>query len=156
MGLTVGSIGRAGCRHDRIGTAGPGKPRGFGEASEFNGHLPGTFNLKYRFGQIGILNKGLVSRIVKNQGLVLCGKIHPGLKLRFSDGGPGRVVGKTQVNQINVFFRQIRDKAVFPVAFQIGDAFVTPVTKRSGAAGHHIGVQIDRINRIGNGDMAIG
>ena len=61
--------------------------------------------------------------------LFFFGKIHPILKLGPGDGGAGRIVGKTQVNQIDIFSRQIRDKAVFTGAFQIDDAVIATVIK---------------------------
>ena len=50
MGLAVCRVGRAGCRHHGIGTAGSGETGGFGKASEFNGHFAGAVNFKNRFG----------------------------------------------------------------------------------------------------------
>ena len=52
--------------------------------------------------------------------------------------------------------RQIGDETVLPGTFQVNDAVIAAVIKRSGAAGHHVGIQINRIYRIGNRNVNVG
>ena len=69
---------------------------------------------------------------------------------------PRRIVGKAQVDQVHRLGGQVGNEAIFRGAVQIDNALVAAVPERSTAAGHHIGVQVDRIDRVGDGNANIG
>ncbi len=72
------------------------------------------------------------------------------------DGRPGGVVGEAQVDQVDLGLGQVRDEPVVAGAVQVDDALVAPVDHGAGAAGHHVGVQVDRVDRVGDGDGDVG
>jgi hypothetical protein len=73
------------------------------------------------------------------------------------DGGAGGIIGKAQVDQVRGDLRAtFGDESVFGVAVQVDNAIVASIPIRSRAAGHDIGVQVDRVDRVGNGNAGIG
>ena len=156
MGFTRWGVRHQRSRHHGIGAARAGETGGFGKTSKFNGHLPSALDFENGVGQGLIPDKGFVSGIVQYNGPVGRGVIHPSLELIAGDGRTGGVVGKTQVDQIHRFRGQIGDKSILGVAVEIDNARVTPIAALPGSAGHHIGVQVNRIDRIGNGDAGVG
>src|SRR4029453_10958543 len=68
----------------------------------------------------------------------------------------GGVIRKTKINQIDMFCRRLRNKSVLKGARQIKKTFVAAVwLRRSAMARHHIGIDIDRIDRIRDCDFVL-
>src|SRR5690606_29768863 len=98
-------------------------------------------------------DEGLVGGVVEDDGTVLAGVSHPSGELLTGGGGPGRVVRIAEVDQIHLLFGNGRDEIVFRCARQVDETAVGPaVVGFAGVAGHHIGVHVDRIDGIGDGD----
>ena len=77
--------------------------------------------------------------------------LDPARKLRARRHGPGWIVGKTKVNQIDMFLRRIRNEIVVGSARQIENAFIPTFARRATCvSSHHVRVDIDGIDRIGN------
>jgi hypothetical protein len=68
----------------------------------------------------------------------------------------GRIVREAKINDIRVFARRFRHKIILHRAGQIKNAFVAAVgANRAGVARHHIGIDVNRINRVGDGDFVL-
>ena len=80
----------------------------------------------------------------------------PARELRARRHRAGRIVRKTKINQIDMFLRWLGNEIVFRCARQIDDPFVAAVFPgRPRVAGHHVGVDVNRINRIGERDFVL-
>ena len=101
-------------------------------------------------------NVSFVSGVEQNERIMLTRVINPAGKLLARRDRAGRVVGKTKINEIDMFLWRLGNEIVFGRAWQINDAFVTAVfSRRARVTGHHVGVDIDRINRIGDRDFVL-
>ena len=103
-------------------------------------------------GQSGILDEGLIGRIKENQRAVAAGIVDPGLELFTAGDRTRRVVREAEINQIHRFTRDLSCEAVLGTDGQIGEPGIsTEVARFTGSAGHHVAVDIHRINRVGHG-----
>src|ERR1051325_6288110 len=84
------------------------------------------------------------------------GVLDPTGKLLAARYGTGRIIGKTKINKIDVLLRWLGGKVVFSSAGHVNDPFVTAVLpRRTGVPGHDIGIDIYRVNRIGDCDFVL-
>ena len=82
--------------------------------------------------------------------------IDPTRKLFARCNRSGGIVRKTKVNQIDMFCRRFRNKSVLSGARQIKKTFVAAVPlRRAAVARHHIGIDIDRIDRVRDCDFVL-
>src|ERR1700676_2280749 len=87
---------------------------------------------------------------------MLPGVSDPGGQLIARRHCSGRIIWETKVDQIDMCVGRLGHKAGGGRAGQINDSLVTAVGfDRTGMAGHHIGVYVDWINRIGNRDPVL-
>ena len=87
---------------------------------------------------------------------MLAGVLDPTHQLLARCHRTGRIVGETKVNKIDMFLWRLGNKTVFRGAGQINDAFVAAVLLRgAGVTGHHVCIDVDRINWIGNGNFVL-
>ena len=101
-------------------------------------------------------NVGLVGCVEQDQCVVLPRVIDPARKLFARRHRAGGIVWKTKINKIDMFLRRFGDKFVFRVARQINDSFVASVfARRAGVTGHHVRVDVNRVNRIGDRDFVL-
>ena len=149
-------VGHAILGNDRIGAAGSGETGVLGKAPELDGHFPRAFYLEDGAWQIFVPDKGLVSGVVQDQGLVFLGVCNPFLQLRPRDGSAGGVVGETEIDEIHRLGGQVGNEVVFFCGVEINDPGVTTILETTCSSGHDIGVEIDGIDRVGNGDADIG
>ena len=99
-----------------------------------------------------IANIGLIGRVEQNDRSVGQRVLHPSLKLGPRGRGPGGVVRRAQVNDVYVLLGRLRNEAVLGGARQVGDPRIGAGGIRlAGVAHHDIGVHIDRVHRIGDG-----
>src|SRR6266581_9790059 len=81
---------------------------------------------------------------------------HPIFELRAQRDGSSGIVWKTEIDNVDVPRRRLGDELIFGEAWQIGDSFVTArAVNRSRVSGHHVGVYVDRIDRIGGRDLVV-
>ena len=67
-----------------------------------------------------------------------------------------RIVGETEIHHINLPLRRLGHEIVFHGARQICDSFIAAIIPRTpGMAGHDIGIDINRVNRIGDRDFVL-
>ena len=82
--------------------------------------------------------------------------VDPMRELRARRYCPGWIVRKAQINQIDMFFGRLGHEIVFRCAGQIQNSFVIAVSPcRTAVASHHICVDVNRIDRIGDGDLVL-
>ncbi len=71
------------------------------------------------------------------------------------DDGTGGIVWKAEVYHIRHDGRQGWYETVFPQTVHIDNAIISSVFEMSRSAGHHICIQIRRVDRIRNGDIEV-
>src|SRR4029077_2481192 len=98
----------------------------------------------------------LVFLVEQDLSLVLARIIDPPRELFARRDRTSRIIWKTKINEIDMFLWRFGNEIVFGCARQVNDPFIASVlTRDAGATGHHIRVDIDRINRIGNRDLVL-
>ena len=139
--------------HDE-GATGPGKPTILGEGPEFDRALARSLDLVNRARQPGVLDVGLVSRVIKNDGIVRARIVDPLLQLLPGRHRPGRVIRIAQVDEIHLFLRKGRGKIILSRAGQVDQPCkLSPFVALSSVACHHIGIHVNRVDRIGNRNL---
>ncbi len=99
-------------------------------------------------------DEGLVGCVKKDNRALGIGIVHPGLQLCLGGHHAGGVVGVAEIDDINFFLGDGRGKVVCLGAGQIDKTFVVAfVVCFAGSADHDIGVVVDRIYRIADGDL---
>src|SRR5947208_13291778 len=80
----------------------------------------------------------------------------PAPELRARGPRAGGIVRETKTNQIDMYLWWIGHKIIFCGAGQIEDPFVAAVFPAvASVAGHHVCIDIDRINRIGDRHLVL-
>ncbi len=80
----------------------------------------------------------------------------PAFQLRAGRDRAGRVVWETEVDHVGVFVRRLGHEVVFRAAGEVDDAFVAAaLVRQTGVAGHHVGIDVDRIDRIRDRDPVL-
>ena len=97
------------------------------------------------------LNESLVSCIKENERVVSQGVIHPLLKLFFGERSPRRIVGITEIDDINPLVGDGGDELVFCRARHVSHVTPLPIGfEHPSPSTHHVAVDIYRIDRIGH------
>ena len=104
-------------------------------------------------GDFRVLDEGLVGGIEEDDRVVFLGIIDPFGELGAGCDGTGRVVGEAEINEIGFLIRHAGDEFVFRIARQVEQSGVgTVFIGVSGVACHDVGIDIDWVDRIGDGD----
>ena len=128
----------------------------FGEGAELDGAVPGPLHFKNGVGQLRILDKGFVSRIKENQGFMAAGIVNPTLQICTGSHRPGGIVGEAQIDDIRRRCRQGGAKVVVRGEGQVLQAAVAPlIICGARMAGHHVGVHVDGVDRIGHRNAVV-
>ena len=100
----------------------------------------------------------LVGGVVEDDGALLAGVGHPLRQRLLGDDGARRVVRVAQVDEIDRPIRQRRAEAVLGGTRQVDEAVVAAgaLVQGAGAPGHHVAVDVDRIDRVGEGHHTVG
>lgn len=142
--------------HDGVGAARAGEPAVFREAAELDGALARAGDFVNGMGNGRVRDVGLVGGIEEDDGLVREGVGHPRLELRARGDGTRGVVRRAKINDVRVLFRRLGDEAVGRRAGQIDQAGVGAVRVGvAGVAGHDVGIDIDRIDGVADGDFVL-
>ena len=155
MGASGGVIGYKRLGHDGVGAAGAGKTRGLGETADLNRHLPRALNFVDGMRQVGIADERLVRGVEEDDRPMAPGVLDPGGQLRAGGRGAGGIVGETEVDEVGRLGRRRRHVGIGRRRVEIKDPLVTAVALVTGSSRHDIGVEVDRIHRIGNGDAGV-
>ena len=103
-----------------------------------------------------VLNVAVVGAVEQNQCPVFVRIVHELLQGFAAEHCSGRVVRAAKVNQLHRFLGQIRLEIVFGSRSKVGYLRKMSVTlQHASTASHHVGVQIDRVNRVQNCDLYI-
>lgn len=104
----------------------------------------------------GIGDERLVGCVEEDHGVVGQGVIDPLLQLFPGGDRAGRVVGETEIDDVRLFGRQGRDEVVCLGAGEIDDPLVVALLVRiAGAADHDVGVVVDRVDRVTDGNPVV-
>src|SRR5206468_4051737 len=97
-----------------------------------------------------------VSGIVKNDSAIGAGIFNPATKgLSVGDSTRG-IVGKAQIDQIDVAIGKLGNEIIGGVAAEINQALIlAALVGLPGMPGHHVSVNIDRINRVHDRDGVV-
>ena len=143
-------------RYDHQAAADAGEAGGLGERAELDGALLGPFDLVDGVRNIGVGDERLVGGVEEDHRVVGVGVIDPLLQLCLAGHGAGRVVGETEIDDVHFLGRQGRDEIVGLVARHVDDVLVVPlVVGIAGAADHDVGVVVDRIDRVADGNHVV-
>ena len=128
-------------RNNGIAAAGTGKSCRLGEGAEFDGDLFCTLYLIDGAGQRRICDKALICGIKENNRIPFFGVVYPCFQSCMIVYCTGRVIGGADIDDIcvGVLIRQ-RQKSIGSIG----------ISKHNLASGHDIGVDINRIYRVGN------
>ena len=141
-------------RDDRVAAARAREARGLGEGAELDGNVLGTRDLIDGARHIVFRDVGGISGVEEDDRLIFLGVVDPLRQLLARERRARRVVRAAEVDHVDLFLRQVRCEVVLRRAGQIDDAFeVAVVLQRSRAAGHDVRVEVDRVNRVRDGDL---
>ncbi len=154
-GASVGrgheGVGNHGVRATRARKAG-----GLGKRAAFDGNLVGSINLVDRAWNRRVGDIRLVGGVEQDQRAAALGKLHEAGKLLAGQHGAGRVVRIAQVQEVHRGVRQIGHERVAGVAGQGDEIGPRTVFVMTESAGHGVGVDVRRVNRVGHRDARIG
>ena len=122
---------------------------------ELDGTLSGTSYLIDAVRDVVILNVGLISGIVEDERVVVQGVIHPLAQFLFRDHRTCRVVGVAEIDDIHTTVWQCWNKTVLCIAWHIDDIRPTAILLNTSPSYHHIRVDIDRIDGVGDTDAVV-
>ena len=143
-------------RHHGEGAARAGEPAVLRKASEFNRALARAWDFVDRMRNLRVGNVRLVSGVVEEDRFVLQRVIDPGGELFAPGDGAGWIVRITKVNEVHFVLRNFRHEIVGRGARQINQLLVRPrFVRRARVAGHDVGIHIDRIDRVLQGDFVL-
>lgn len=102
---------------------------------------------------VAVLDEGFVSCIVENDGVVCLGVVDPSLELFAGGRSTCWVVRVAEVDDVYFFCWDGWDEVILRGARKIDEAFVTStVVGIPSVADHDVGVDIDWVNGVGDGD----
>ena len=143
-------------RHDHQAAADAGETGSLGEGAELDGALLRPFDLVDGVRDLGVGDKGLVGGVEEDHRVVGIGVVDPLLELGLGGDGAGRVVGEAEVDDVDLRRRQGGDEVVRLVAGEVDDILVVAlVVGFAGAADHDVGVVVDRVDRVADGDDVV-
>ena len=123
---------------------------------ELDGALAGATNLVDRTGNLRVADIGGVGGIVKDEGVVLQGVVHPLAQLGFGDDGTCGVVGVAQVDHVDgTTLGQLGHKTVLGRGGQVAHIGPASVAESATATYHHVGVDIDGVDGIGDANEVV-
>ena len=102
-----------------------------------------------------ILNIGLISSIVENERVVLQGVVHPLAQLFLGNHRSRGVVGVAEVDHIHPLIRNLRNEVVLGITGHVDHIRPTTVLLNTCPPNHHIRVDIDGIDRIGDANGVV-
>ena len=142
-------------RHDGVAAAHTGKACRFRVRVELDGALTGTTNLVNAMWNLIVLDVSLISSIVEDECIVLKRVVYPLAQLGLRDNRTCGVVRIAQVDNINAAVGQLGHKAVLGITRHIQHIRPTTILLNSRTTNHHVRIDINRIDRIGNADRVI-
>ena len=136
--------------NNRIAQTHSGKSGVFRKALQLDRTCFGTLTLINRVRYIVLWNICFICCIVDDHSSIFVCIIYPHLKLVFCDGGAGRIVRQTEINNVWCLLWKFRHKIIFHRARHIND--IAPCLCLciifACSSCHNIRVHIDRIYRI--------
>ena len=109
-------------------------------------------------GNAGGADERLVGGIEEDERLVRVRPVHPCLELLLCGGGAGGVVRVAEIDHVHRLGK-VGGRGNEPVgggAGEVDEPGIASVRRGAGAAGHHVGVDIDGIDGVGDGDLHVG
>ena len=136
---------------DGAGQPGAGEAGGLREAAELDGHLARARDLVDAVHLTGLADEGLVGGVEQDDRLVLAGVLHPAGQRGARQHRAGGVVGRAEVDEVDLPVGQRRVEAVLGGGGQVDQPAVAAAgVGGAGAAGHDVGVDVDRVDRVGH------
>ena len=125
-------------------------------ASELYCHLASTLYLVDRVRNIIILDVSLVGSIIEYYCIVVYGIVYPFAQLLFRQHGACRVVRIAEVYHVDPVIRKLRYEIVLCCAREVSNvAPFSRIISYSCTTYHYVGVDIYRINRVGDTDGVV-
>ena len=128
----------------------------FGVGTELDGALAGSADLVDGVRYLRILDVRLIGCIIEDKGIVLQCIVHPLSQFLLGDNRTCGVVGIAEVDDIyGTSLGKIWNKTILCIGGHIAYVGPTPVAIRAATANHHVGVDIDGIDRVGHADEVV-
>ena len=141
---------------DGVAAADAGETGGLGVGAELDGALAGTANLEDAVGDVWVLDVGLIGGVVEDEGVVLQGVVDPLAQLLLGDDGAGGIVGIAEVDDVDgAALGEVWYKTVLGGGGQVADVGPAAVAEGAAAANHHVGVDIDGVDGVGDADEVV-
>src|SRR5439155_15791436 len=149
-------VGHQRFRHHGESATQPGESAVFGEAAEFDRALECAGDFVDRMRDLRLENVSLIGRVVEEYRSVLQRVIHPANQLRAGGDRAGRIVWITEVNDVQYFVRNLCHETIGGGAGQIKQSLVCAgFVRRARVAGHHVGIDVNRIYRVHQTDFVL-
>ena len=143
-------------RDDRVGAAHAGKSGSLAEAPKLDGAGAGPRNLEDGMREAFVLDIAVVGAVEEYYRAVLVRVVHKLLERLAAEHRTRRVVRAAQVNHLHRVLGQVRLEVVFRCRCKVGDLRkMSVILQHAGTPCHHVRVQIDRIDRVRDGDFYI-
>ena len=125
--------------------------RALREAAHLDRALARARDLVDRARERRVLDERVVGGVEDQHRITGARPRHPRLEVCARHHRAGRVVGRTEIGDLDRRGRRIRNESVALGRGQVGDARIAPLrVGGAGAAGHHVRVDVDRIDRVGD------
>ena len=142
--------------NNSISTSHTSETCSLGIASKLYCHLASTLYLVDRVGNIIVLDVSLVGCIIEYYCIIVYGIVYPFAQLLFRQHGARRVVRIAEVYHVDPMIRKLRYKIVLCCAREVSHiAPFSRIISYSCTTYHHVGVDIYRINRVGDTDGVV-
>ena len=141
--------------HDGVAASHTREACRLGIAVELYRHLAGASDLVDGVWYLGIGDVGLVGCVVEDDALVLDGIVHPLAKLVLGDDGASGIVGITEVDHVYTVVGNLGCEVVAFIAGHVHHIAPVSVLEDARASYHHIAVDVDRINGVGDADVVV-
>ena len=118
---------------------------------ELDGHLAGTAYLVDGMRDVGVLDVGLVGGVVEDDGIVVDGVVDPLAQFLLGEHHSRGVVGVAEVDHVDAVVGNLGHELILVGAGHVGYVAPLAVGKDSCTANHDVGVDVNGIDRVGDG-----
>src|ERR1043166_978336 len=142
--------------HDRETAAHTSEAAVLGETAKLDCAFASAGNFEDRVRNLWIRDVSFICSIEEQNRAVPFGVFDPAPELLARRDRASRVVWEAKINKIDMFARRLGYEIVIRRARQINDPFVAAIrTRGSGVPNHHVGIDINWVNRIGNRNLVL-
>ena len=151
----LGPFAGEGFGDDRPAQPHAGEAGLLGETVDLDGAGLGPFDLIDRTRQARVADKGGIGGVENDDRLVRKGVIHKKLELRAGGDGARGIIRTANVDEVGLALGRLGEETVGLVAGHIDQPLILPASVAAGAPGDDVGIDVNRIGGVLNGDDVI-